>query len=381
MDFEKISLQETDDKYQLMLEGKTPPALSEVVLLESYKPYKENLNRYRRRLEQEQSEFNALYNEVSNKKYRRLRDESNLKKLISADRKSFALLNLFSIIFLLILGAITFLGILNGVDVWLKEILIPEASFANFFEKDNSNSGFELMILSIVVSIVVSFLILKKIWSNSDVEFGTLVFLFIPAVIIEFFVFRTIFVGLSWVAYFLFTPICMLVLTLAFIVIFGIIFKVKLKRFKFVKFILFAVLIVLSLLFTILANGYATINESRFERENGRSYDTPDVLEIGDKQTIFVRYDEETGSALYYLEFTADVSGKYYIQTSGVEDIFPKIYCQFVENPVSLNRVDERFSYFKATMNLVEGQSYVICVGFKDTKAEGHFQVLIDLVE
>ena len=389
MDFKKLVMHDTDNKYQDMASGETAVPFTDTVTISDYNNYNGKRNGYYRRLDKEKAEFNSAIGQIRKTRDARIKRENDFKATKSRDRSQFKACRIWTIISIIVSALLSFLAMKNGATLWAKEVLIPEAGFKHFFALFNGstgeNAGFEIGILAAIL-VGITWLIIF-IWCIKEGEFGSCCGVFFGGMFIgaapislPYLLFRLILVGLSWVIYFILTPLGLLALALtAIIIVYCVGKKLELKRFKVKVFINIVLLLVISLGCAYFGNGYVQDNQTYYDDHNGSSMTTALEVESDNTYTVYIRETEDGEQGAYYLKFTPTKSGEYNFFSTGGDCTIGQLYSNTGELLTSDGGSSKSYEEFDIHYNLMANQTYYLKVYFgRDYWDAGHFQVHIE---
>lgn len=384
MDFKKLVMHDTENKYQDMVNGTTAISFTDTVTVSDYNNYNRKRNSYYRRLDREKSEFNSALTQIRKVRDARIKAENNLKATIKRDRKKFVFCNNILFLSVLVIIAIVYFAMRNGGAAWVKDVLIFEMGFENFFaifDSYSSNVGFEICVLSMILGglLYLSLLIFAIVQKVRYDEFGWLIGVLLGGLLLSglpfmlcWLLIRLLFVPFSYVIYFVLTPYGLLALGgIALLMLMIRCTKFELKRFKF------RCVFNMILLIAVVAGGwyigeiYSNIANEYYEAHNGTTIEKAVEVEVGDSYLANIK--EEGGN--YYFVFTPTMSGEYTISSTDDREIKVELYSK---NGELLGRDGDEDEYgFSLTKSLKANEKYYICVGFIEDYHNGHFLVNI----
>lgn len=370
MQFKDFVLSDVETKHLNMLNGKAPSPFSFDVSFVSRDTYSFARDNYQRRLNAEMQQYNFALETVNRKCRERLVNEKH-------DRKIYAPCFIVFLIAIVGLFLIIHFAMKNGTAYWAKDVIVEETSFKYFFalfSHDRNNAGFEVGIIAAVAAVAlwIGLLIFAIVKYVRDYECGWLKLLlggllFGGAPIsLPFLVFRSLFVGLGYVVYFLLTPYGLIVLggiATVLIIILGC--RVRLKRFK----ALLAFTIIFTLAFTggvwYFSNPIDEEGHEYYDTHNGISFVTAKELSLG-KNGYALLYDENDA---FYFVITTGESGKYKISSESGECI--SIYLYSANQSLIKSDTDEDISL---EVFLTADTTYYVAVVSKESY-QGHYKV------
>ncbi len=321
MEFKELILADVDKKYKNMLEGKTPSPLSKQVKIADSSTYKTKRKNYLNRLNKEKDSINGAIEKIVLRRNDRLSREKQLRQTKVSDKQKLKLCWFLTIIGLVLSTVLCFVALKNGANIWVEKVLIPECGFDTFFTifiKDNAgNAGLEVGIITIVLEVIayVIFLIccIKK--SEIGLFFGVLfggMLLGFASLALPFLAIRLLLTGLSYVIYFLLTPLGLLALALLSIILILVnARKLELRLSKFKVFLQVVVLIVVSLYCANVGSEYSEDNYEYRSRYNGTSIESSMQIKLDERDSIRLL----GGTSRYYV-FKPTKSGEYIIDFS-----------------------------------------------------------------
>lgn len=181
MDFKKLVMHDTENRYQDMANGTTVVPFADMVTVSDYNSYNGKRNDYYRRLDKEKSEFNSAITQIRQTRDSRLEREGELKYRINAERRGFIPCKIVSIIGIALMFVLVIFGLQNGGKLWAKEILIPAMGFENFFDFDGVGQipFFVSLGIAAVLEIIFFIWMIVVMVKDGDSEWGNVIFGFI----------------------------------------------------------------------------------------------------------------------------------------------------------------------------------------------------------
>ena len=384
MDFKKLVMHDTDSKYQDMASGATAMPFTDTVAISDYNGYNGKRNGYYRRLDKEKAEFNSAITQIRKTRDARIKSENDLNAAIKRDRKKFRFCHNVLFWTTLIIIAIVYFAMRNGVSAWVKDVLIFEMGFENFFAVFNSysgNSGLEVCILSMIIGglIWLSLLIFAIVKKVRDDEFGWLIGVLLGGlffsgitIMLPWLAVRLLFVPLSYLIYFVLTPSGLLVLggiALLLLIIRNKSFELKRFKVRCVCNMLLLVAIVAGSWYI----GGIWSNESNeyYDAHNGTDITKAVEVEVGESYLANIK--EDGGN--YYFVFTPTRSGEFTISSTDEQETKVQLYTENGDLLGSDGQEDR--DGFSITEHLQANETYYICVGYVEDYHHGHFKVNI----
>ncbi len=380
MEFKKLVSSDMEGKYKDMVNRVTADPFQEKMGLAEPITYAQKRTQYYNRLELERKEFNRTIDKIKATRRARLQKEEDLRRAIQWDKQRFIPICFIIIVGFLLAGVLSFVAMKKGATVWVKEVLLYEAGFKTFiglfdgFDEGIKPAGFEIGVLCavlVVVGWIVAFSIFIKKGEGgvcSSIFFGGLFFGGL-SLAVPFFAFRLLMVGLSYIVYFLLTPLGIVALGIAVVIAVLIVGTgLSLARFKVTMYVLLLVLVGGCIGSAYMGKGYVQEARNYHLFHDGKSMLTAVDIEFGETRTIHIRKGEE----IHYFVIQPKETNIYTIYSSKAEHLMGSLYSED-RQAIRTEQSEYDDLYFYCTLEV--GETYYFKIMYDGYSTNCHFQL------